>query len=68
MTSTFADDRSQLANIAVDTFVAASLACMEHADPGSPSDRRCERLFAQAQQLEDMYVNQLWQSLSRAAS
>lgn len=67
MKSTIGNDRTDLARIAVDTFVAASLACMENPDSGSPVDGQFERPIALAQH-GAREVDPLWQSLPREVS
>jgi len=56
-----------LAELAVDTFVAASLACMEGSIDGRIDEGRCERLFHRAQFLEARYLNEMRNALNRAA-
>jgi hypothetical protein len=67
MKPTVEDDRSEMARIAVDAFVAASLACMQNPAPGSREDEKCERLIDRARRYDACYVHQLCDSLRLGA-
>jgi hypothetical protein len=59
------EETTDMAQIAVNAFVAASLACMENPAPGSVEERKCERLISRARRLDTRYFRQLRRSLRR---
>jgi hypothetical protein len=63
---TIVDDRTDLARLAVDAFVEASLACMENPVPGSVEEQKCECLIERAQHRDFRYLTHLWRSFAGA--
>jgi len=66
MRLTIVDDRTDVERIAVDAFVAASLACMANPAPGSLEEQKCECLIERAQHSDFRYATHLWSAAVRA--